>query len=208
MADLVTRTEQMNHPLQCSCGTLKGYVSHPKRVNRVVCYCKDCQAFAHFLGRADEILDAKGGTDVIQTVPANVTFTEGQQVLACMRLSPKGLLRWYARCCNTPIGNTLADFRISFIGLIHTCLENPDKSLGESFGPVRMWSFTKSAKEPTKSRRAAMTAGILRFLAMLIRARISGDYKRTPLFLPHIGVPVVTPKVLSQGERAALMDIL
>jgi hypothetical protein len=198
----------MNHPLQCTCGTLKGYVSHPKRVNRVVCYCKDCQAFAHFLGRADEILDAKGGTDVIQTVPANVTFTEGQQVLACMRLSPKGLLRWYAGCCNTPIGNTLADFRISFVGLIHTCLENPNKSLDESFGPVRMWSFTKSAKEPTKSRRAAMAAGILRFLAMLIRARISGDYKRTPLFLPHNGAPVVAPKVLSQGERAALMNIL
>ena len=88
----------MNHPLQCTCGTLKGYVSHPERVNRAVCYCTDCQAFAHFLGLAHVILDAKGGTDVIQTVPANVTFTEGQHVLACMRLSPKGLLRWYARC--------------------------------------------------------------------------------------------------------------
>ncbi|MGC2029600.1 MAG: DUF6151 family protein [Steroidobacteraceae bacterium] len=198
----------MNHPLQCTCGTLKGYVSHPERVNRVVCYCKDCQAFAHFLGRADEILDVKGGTDVIQTVPANVTFTEGQQALACMRLSPQGLLRWYAQCCNTPIGNNLADFRISFIGLVHTCLENPNGSLDESFGPVRMWSFTKSASEPTKSHPAAMFTGILRFIGMLIRARISGDYKRTPLFLPHTGAPVVAPKVLSQSERAALMNIL
>jgi hypothetical protein len=34
---------------------------------------------------------------------------------------------WYARCCNTPIGNTLVDYRISFIGLVHTCLQSPEK---------------------------------------------------------------------------------
>jgi Family of unknown function (DUF6151) len=51
----------LSHPLQCRCGTLKGYVAHPERVNRVVCYCRDCQAFAHFLGGANDILDAQGG---------------------------------------------------------------------------------------------------------------------------------------------------
>jgi hypothetical protein len=75
-------------------------------------------------------------------------------------------------------------------------------------GPVRMWGFTRGAKEPTKSRPAAMITGILRFMAMVIRARISGDYKRTSLFLPHSGAPVVAPKVLSQSERTALMNIL
>jgi Family of unknown function (DUF6151) len=196
----------MNHPLQCTCGTLKGYVSHPERVNRVVCYCRDCQAFAHFLGRAAEILDAKGGTDVIQTIPANVTFTQGQEVLACMRLSAKGLLRWYAKCCNTPIGNTLADFRFSFIGLIHTCLENSNRSLDDSFGPVRMWSFTKGAKGPVKPHSVAMVAGIVRFIAMMMRARISGDYKRTPLFLKDTGAPIAVPKILSRSERETIRN--
>jgi hypothetical protein len=198
----------MNHPLQCTCGTLKGFVSHPERVNRVVCYCTDCQAFAHFLGSAGEILDANGGTDVIQTVPANVTFTEGQQVLACIRLTEKGLVRWYAKCCNTPLGNTLADYRISFIGLIHTCLKDPNRTLDESFGPVRIWSFTKGAKTPVKSRPIAMMAGMLRIMSMLIRARISGDYKRTPLFVPHTGAPVAAPKILSPSERAALFNLV
>lgn len=124
--------EQMDHPLQCTCGTLKGTVSELRRVNRV----KDCQAFAHFLGRTPDILDAKGGTDVIQTLPANVTLTAGQDVLACMRLSEKGLLRWYTKCCNTPIGNTLVDYKISFIGLIHTCVDSSNRSLDESFGPL------------------------------------------------------------------------
>ena len=46
----------MNHPLRCRCGTLRGQVSHPEKVSRGVCYCKDCQAFAHFLGTTDSIL--------------------------------------------------------------------------------------------------------------------------------------------------------
>jgi Family of unknown function (DUF6151) len=173
-------------------------------VNRVICYCRDCQAFAHFLGRTPDILDAKGGTDVIQTLPANVTFTAGQDVLACMRLSEKGLLRWYTKCCNTPIGNTLVDFKISFIGLIHTCLDSSNRSLDESFGPVRMWNFTKGAKGTVDSRPVALIAGILRFIAMVMRARINGAYMRTPLFSAQTGAPIATPKVLSPSERDAV----
>jgi uncharacterized protein DUF6151 len=195
----------MDHPLQCQCGTLKGTVSHSQGVNRLVCYCRDCQAFAHFLGKASETLDAQGGTDVIQTLPARLTFTAGQEELACVRLSEKGLVRWYAKCCNTPIGNTLADYRISFIGLVHTCLQTPGKSLDSSFGPVRMRAFAKGAKGGgVKSNPLAMTSGILRMIAMLTRARITGAYKRTPLFSPDTGAPIVTPKILSVAEREAV----
>jgi hypothetical protein len=50
----------MNHPIRCSCGVLKGTVSKTDVVNRCVCYCTDCQAFAHFLKRNTEILDGLG----------------------------------------------------------------------------------------------------------------------------------------------------
>jgi Family of unknown function (DUF6151) len=193
----------MNHPLQCRCGTLKGYVSHSASVNRCVCYCSDCQAFAHFLGRPSEILDAQGGTDVIQTRPANVTFTQGQETLACMRLTEKGLLRWYAACCNTPIGNTLSNFRVSFVGLVHSCLQG---SLDASFGPVRAYVNTKSVKGEVRSSSIGMISVILRFIAMVARARIDGSYKRTPFFSADTGAPIVTPKVLSRGERERLMS--
>jgi hypothetical protein len=198
----------MDHPLQCTCGTLRGTVCEVRRVNRVICYCRDCQAFAHFLGRAPDILDTKGGTDVIQTVPANITFTAGHESLACMRLTEKGLLRWYTKCCNTPIGNTLMDSRISFIGLIHTCLENPHQSLDASFGPVRMSSFTKGAKGVVDSHPVATIAGILRLIAMIMRARINGAYRRTPLFSVHTGAPIVPPRVLSPSERDAIYAAL
>lgn len=183
-----------------------GYVSHPQGVNRAVCYCRDCQAFAHFLGPAVQTLDERGGTDVIQTLPANVTFTQGLEVLACMRLSPKGLLRWYTRCCNTAVGNTLDNYRVSFVGLVHTCLESTGKSLDDAFGPVRMHVNTRSAKGLVKSGSIATIAGILRFIAMVARARIDGSYKRTPFFSVQEGTPIVTPRVISRSERETLMN--
>ena len=191
----------MNHPLQCRCGTIQGYVLLSARVNRCVCYCSDCQAFAHFLGNPSEILDAQGGTDVTQTRPANVTFTQGREALACMRLSERGLLRWYAACCNTPIGNTVANYRLSFIGLVHSCLEGAGISLDDSFGPVRARVNTKSAKGEVRSGSGGMISAILPFIAIVARPLIDGSYKRTPLFLADTGAPIVTPKVLSRSER-------
>ena len=78
-----------------------------RTVNRVICYCDDCQAFAHQLGRAD-LLDSNGGTDIVQVAPASPHIRQGQDKIAALRLSPKGLYRWHARCCNTPVGNTLS----------------------------------------------------------------------------------------------------
>jgi hypothetical protein len=42
----------------------------PTEVNHVVCYCADCQAFIHHLGRSD-LLNAHGDTDIVQIAPAS-----------------------------------------------------------------------------------------------------------------------------------------
>ena len=171
-----------------------------------MCYCKDCQAYAHFLGKAEEILDEMGGTDVVATLPKYVSFTQGFEALACMSLSEEGLLRWYASCCNTAIGNTGRDFKVSFVGLVHTCLEDPSKSLESSFGPVRMRVNTKSAKGKPKSMPVSTITSVLWFMTSLIRARLDGSYKRTPFFAPDRGTPVVPPKVLARSERDRVMN--
>jgi len=196
----------MNHPLHCQCGTLQGHVSHTESVCRGVCYCKDCQAYAHFLGKADEILDEMGGSDVVATLPQHVSFTQGVEKLTCMSLSDKGMLRWYASCCNTPIGNTSRDFKVSHVGLLHNCLEDSSTSLDSAFGPVRMRVGMKSAKGTPKAMALSTTVAILQFMARLIRARLDGSYKRTPFFDPETGKPRVSPKVLTQAERAGLME--
>ena len=195
----------MSHPLQCRCGTLKGFVENPKSGNRVICYCKACQAFAHYLGRAQDVLDERGGSDVIQMLPKNIAFTQGIQVLACMRLTDKGLLRWYASCCNTPIGNTLATPKMSFIGLLHSCVEFADWPLENAFGAVRGWVNTKSAKGNPKPRQVVgPTIGW--FITQVSRARFNGDYKDTPFFRVETGTPVVSPRVLSREEHASVMN--
>jgi hypothetical protein len=160
------------------------------------------------LGHAREILDASGGTDVIQTRAANVTFTQGKDALACMRLTPNGLLRWYAACCNTPVGNTLASSKISFVGLVHSCLEGAGTTLAESFGPVRAHVNTQSTQGKVTSSSLALIAVILRFVALVARARIDGSYKLSPFFKADTGEPIVIPKVLSPGEREALLRVV
>ena len=196
----------MNHPLRCRCGTLRGYVSHSNSVNRGVCYCKDCQAYAHFLGKPGDILDEMGGTEVVAILPKNLTLTHGLEALACMSLTDNGLLRWYASCCNTPIGNTRRNFRFSFVGLVHTCLRDPSRSLESSFGLVSMRVNTKHAKGRPKSMPLSTVAAVLRFLSSVIRARMDGSYRSTPFFDPDRGTPVVPPKVLSSGERERIMN--
>lgn len=191
----------MNHPLRCRCGNLKGHVSHPERASRGVCYCKDCQAFAHFLGTTGDILDEMGGTDVVATLPKYVSFTQGVEALACMSLSETGMLRWYASCCNTPIGNTPRDFRVAHVGLVHTCLEDPPRSLDDDFGPVRMRVNTKSARGHPKTMPLSTLVAVLRFMGSLARARLDGSYKTTPFFDPSRGTPVVAPRVLTRDER-------
>jgi Family of unknown function (DUF6151) len=185
---------------------LKGYVSHPGEVNRGVCYCRDCQAYAHFLGKPGDILDAMGGTDVVATLPAHVTFTEGIDALTCMSLTDKGLLRWYASCCNTAIGNTSRHFKFSFVGLVHTCLENdPSRTVDASFGPVRMLTGTKTAKGKPPSMGFSTFSSVLRFLSTVLRARLDGRYKRTPFFDAQ-GKPIVAPKVLTANEHERVMN--
>jgi hypothetical protein len=195
----------LNHPLQCRCGTLKGIVENPRSGNRVICYCKDCQAFAHYLGRAQDVLDERGGSDVIQILPKNITFIRGLEALACLRLTEKGLLRWYTRCCNTPIGNTLTTPKMSFVGLLRSCVEAADRPLDDAFGAVRGWVNTQSARGNPKPRQVVgPTIGW--FIKQVLRARFNGDYKHTPFFRADTGASVVTPRILSHEEHVSVMN--
>jgi hypothetical protein len=190
--------------VQCRCGTVKGTVRRPRRFTRCVCYCKDCQAFARFLGRSEQILNEKGGTDVVQVVPADITFSQGREALACVRLTRRGMLRWYASCCNTPIGNTIANGKISFVGLIHTCLETGGTSLDQVFGPVDARVNTGSALGAVEPERLKGFMAVLKFITLLPRAR----FGRRPVnaFLSADGTPLPAPRVLTASELAGVRN--
>jgi|GEM_PF-5060279 len=105
--------------LECRCGKVHGWLreASARTVNRLVCYCDDCQAFVHHLGRGD-LLDASGGTDIIQVAAGSLSFDRGTENITGLRLGPKGLFRWYASCCKTPVGNTVTPV-LPLVGVPH-----------------------------------------------------------------------------------------
>jgi hypothetical protein len=193
-------------PVRCACGAVRGIARGiaGDRGHRVVCYCDDCQSFAHFLGGADRILDVHGGTDILQMSPARLEITEGVDRLACMRLRPGGLLRWYAGCCHTPIGNTLASRQVPFVGLIHSCIPHQaaGPSLDQVLGPVRARihaRFAKGDRQHLDAHQRAPASLFLRLLSILLVARLRGDHARSPFFAVT-GDPMAPPHVLSAEE--------
>ncbi len=197
----------MNHPLQCRCGTIKGYVVRTGMAQRAVCYCKDCQAFAHFLDSADSVLDANGGTSIVATLPTQVHFSQGLEALACMSLSDHGMLRWYAGCCDTPIGNTPRDCKTPYVGLIESCLASNSPSLQESFGPVRMVLNPKSASGRVASTPLSNLLAMLGLMKSVIGARLRGTCKRNPFFDTETGAPIARPRVLTKAERERVSHV-
>ncbi len=182
-------------------------MTHRGAPRRAICYCKDCQAFARFLRQAETILDGAGGTKIVATSPDNVHFSQGLDSVACMSLSNRGLLRWYAPCCNTPIGNTPRDVKIPYIALIENCLQSDEPSVEESFGPTRMVLNVKSAKVPVNSSSVRTGLALVSVMAGVAFARLRGAHKRNPLFEQDTGAPVVAPTVLSKAERDAVANV-
>lgn len=196
----------MNHPLRCRCGTVRGQVVRPGVASRARCYCKDCRAFANFLGQADAVLDADGGTGIVATLPRALRFTQGTDALRCMSLSGRGLLRWYAGCCNTPIGNTPRDPRMPYVGLVETCLQSESPTLEQSFGPVRIVLHTKSATRPVQPAPVRTLVAMVEVMGSVIAARVRGATRDNPFFDPATRAPVAQPRQLSEAERARATD--
>lgn len=186
--------------LRCRCGKVTGRVRDvaPNRLNRAVCYCKFCQAYAKSLDAADAVLDDEGGTEVLNVSPATIEITEGIEHVACGRLTSKGAMRWYASCCNTPFANTMAKPGIPFIGLVKKGCVDP-ASIPEPedahLGPVRArvnHTFDAAWAKEHRGTRGALYGMLVRFTPKLIGWRLGGAHRRFPVF-DQDGQPIVTP---------------
>lgn len=194
--------------IQCDCSCFEGVLKDvsPKTGTHIVCYCSDCQAFQEYLGKSDIVLDAHGGTDIYQTRSSRLEIVKGGEHLACLRVTPKGVYRWYAACCRTAIGNTPVTRNIAITGLIthafHGTTEGGDA--GEAIGPLWGVVFPKSARgDISNMRRANLPALMGTLLLRSLKARITGSYKQTPFFTDE-DEPVAAPYVLTPEERAEI----
>jgi len=157
---------------------------------RAVCYCRDCQAFdAHLKGGRR---DVHGGTHIFQTLPNEVRITFGDEHLACLRLGPRGLIRWYANCCGTPLANTLPRPGLPFIGMIL-----PEDATG--FGKIKARVHTQHAR--TKVKEFGFNAAGFALLRRGLVAKLSGQ-GNSPFFNED-GSPIRTPDILTQEQRRA-----
>jgi Family of unknown function (DUF6151) len=185
--------------LSCNCGALRGEVRRIEIGKRAICYCKDCQVYATFLGKSREVLDAMGGTEVVGIRPQHLSFTKGREHLACVSLTDRGLYRWYARCCNTAIANTPRNRKIAHVGLVHSFFEGGLKELNGSLGPELVRVNTQGAKgyvEPSKGLVKLIAGQVI----ALVRERANGGFKITPFFDAVSCRPVVEPHVLTASE--------
>jgi len=90
-------------------------------------------------------------------------------------------------------------------GTIKGFVNNP-RSANRAFGPVRAWVNTNGARGNPKPKQVGLGPTALWFIATALKARVNGDYKHTPFFLTDTGTPIVSPRVLSSGELASVMD--
>lgn len=181
--------------LSCRCGGLRGVLRGAPDclASRVICYCSDCRAFAEHLDRAD-VLDAQGGTDICQLPAARLEFTSGREHLACLRLTDRGPLRWYAACCGTPVANTPPSAQAPFAGVLRAALRAEEAALR----PVDHRIMTAEARGPVEGpsqHPAFPRALIARLLSRILLWRLRGDHRRTPFFDPDTGAPVAAPLV-------------
>ncbi|PZX16565.1 hypothetical protein LX81_01936 [Palleronia aestuarii] len=181
----------------CTCGATSFTVRDvPASGAHIVCYCEDCRAFARLRG-AEDALDEAGGTQLFQTAPEVVTLLRGAEHLRCLRLTPRGPLRWYADCCGAPVANTAPRRGIPFLSMMGAGFAGD--RLGRPVARIFRQSATGRVPRPYGSL-VAMVAGVGR---RVLTSRLSGGWKSTPFFAED-GAPLSPPtEPAPEARRAA-----
>ncbi len=194
-------------PLQCRCGHVRGVATEmaPHFGNYAICYCDDCQAFAHYLGRPD-VLDANGGTPIFQMAPRRMRITDGISALRAVKPSEKGMTRYFTDCCKTPIGNTISP-SFPFVGMILAFLgpipggRTREEVLGKPMGGMGKFALGT----PPAGTHPKMAVGAMARVARLLAGWwLTGKGKPSPFLDPRTQAPLATPTVLTVSERDAL----
>ncbi|SDW57684.1 hypothetical protein SAMN05444358_1011196 [Ruegeria halocynthiae] len=182
----------------CDCKTLSGRIKEHgvKSGTHVVCYCHDCRAAQLYFKQPDP---APGPVEIFQMAPEDIEIETGAEHLAVMQLSPKGMLRWYAKCCNAPLATTPMTPKFPFAGFIVKRILNPDV-----LGPITTRGFVPGPDG--KQSHEKLRYAVVGLLKRTLRSRLSGSWKKTPFFKFETGEPVAHPTVLTKEERTTYYD--
>jgi len=194
----MSRNTASDMTFSCTCGTLRGHITARgvKTGTHAECFCHDCRAAQLYFGQPDP---APGPVEILQTTPEDVIFESGTEHLAVMQLSPNGMYRWYAKCCNAPLATTTRTPKLPFAGFDVKRLTD-----GDCLGPIVTQGFVTgpNGKQSHKGLRHA----VFGLLSRVITSRLSGRWKNTPFFAVDTGQPVVPSVVLTKEQRMAFYD--
>ena len=189
----------------CQCGAVTGRLTDvaSDQGDHVICHCTDCQNLARHLGHADRILDAHGGSALYQSRCARMRIDTGRDHLACLHMTDKPTLRWYAACCGMPLFNTYANGRVPYIT---TQLAACDPATRERLtGPPLGHLFTADGIGDTSALpQLSMGKLMRRFFRRMVRDIMSGDRRRCALFDAKTLEPIATPRRLTDADRRAI----
>ncbi len=189
----------------CACGEVAGVLIDPgpQMGDHVVCHCTDCQNLTHYLGAADRVLQAHGGTELYMGRCAKMRLTKGADKLACLHLTYKPTLRWYASCCRSPLFNSFGNGRMPYLSLL---LANCDKKQVEPMlGPVTGHVFLpKSLGDLPQAPRMSVAKLMRRNSVRIVKDWLSGDRRRSAIYDPQTLAPIATPYRLTEAEQRAL----
>jgi hypothetical protein len=133
------------------------------------------------------------GVCIWQTTPDKVKVDEGAVHLRLMRLSEKGLLRWFAGCCDTPLFNTLATPKVPFVGVLTDRLDDI-----APLGPIVAEGFVEG--DDGKSRHVGGGRVARGFVRRALGARLSGRWKDNPFFDTTTGQPIRAAEIEETGD--------
>ena len=178
----------------CRCGAVRGAIEKatPREGDYVVCHCTDCQAFADRFDAGDRVFGNDAGTLLYQSRCARLRIEHGLGELRCLHLTDKPTLRWYARCCDTPLFNSFRTGKIPYVTtLVGNCdAEARTRTLGEPIGHLFV-DDDPTCTEPVQ--RLAMATLMRRFFVRMIKDIASGDRRRCVLFDSRTLEPIAAP---------------
>jgi hypothetical protein len=192
--------------IKCRCGKFQAELRNIKNGTRAICYCKDCQIYAYFLKSTDDILNEFRGTEVIAVRPQQISFKSGQEELSCVSLTKFGSLRWFSRCCSTPICNMSRKVDTSHISIIHSCLDQQD--ITNAFGNKSLHVKRSSAiGTPPENKTVYFLVSTLYYCASVVLTRLLLGHRHNPFIDPNTEMPIVSPVTLTINELSELMSI-
>ncbi len=188
----------------CDCGEVKVLLS-PSAIQtstRAICYCQSCRGAELHFRKENPNFTREGGVDILLTTPDRIEI-EGADKLKIMRISEKGIFRWYAACCNSPMVNTLSKPNIAFAAVIvpRDKIFPSGHELGQPLH-VRTKSHPQGQDLPYKDQ-------IMRETFRVLRLMIAGFFRheQNPFLKNGTKTPIANPELLSDKARTELYTL-